>query len=119
MGRKLAGIFGIVAATLAFGIGTAVEAGQAHDARSIQQVLADDKGPTVIGTTGTDDDKGPTIAGTHVLADDKGPTVIAQTITDDKGPTVIGTTGTDDDKGPTVIGTTGTDDDKGPTSPVM
>ncbi|MFJ3258197.1 hypothetical protein ACIPK9_35870 [Streptomyces sp. NPDC086771] len=92
MGRKLAGIFGIVAATLAFGIGTAVEAGQSHDSRGIQQVVADDKGPTVIGTQGTDDDKGPTI---------------------------IATQGTDDDKGPTVIGTQGTDDDKGPTSPVM
>ncbi|GGV95203.1 hypothetical protein GCM10015535_62120 [Streptomyces gelaticus] len=92
MGRKLAGIFGIAAATLAFGIGTAVEAGQSNDSRSIQQVVADDKGPTVIGTQGTDDDKGPTVIGTHVLADDKGPTV---------------------------VGTLGTDDDKGPTSPVM
>ncbi|SFY41350.1 hypothetical protein OH786_04725 [Streptomyces atratus] len=101
MGRKLAGIFGIVAATLAFGIGTAVEAGQSNDFRSIQQVVADDKGPTIVGTQGTDDDKGPTLIGTHVLADDKGPTVVARTITDGKGPTVIGTQGTDDDKGPT------------------
>ncbi|WP_329593929.1 hypothetical protein OG298_35105 [Streptomyces sp. NBC_01005] len=74
MGRKLAGLFGIIAATLAFGIGTVVEAGQSHDARSIQQVLADDKGPTVIGTTGTDDDKGPTVVGTTGTDDDKGPT---------------------------------------------
>ncbi|MFF1650357.1 hypothetical protein [Streptomyces sp. NPDC058240] len=101
MGRKLAGLFGIIAATLAFGIGTAVEVGQSHDSRGVQQVVADDKGPTIIGTRGTDDDKGPTVIGTHVLADDKGPTIVARTITDDKGPTVIGTQGTDDDKGPT------------------
>ncbi|MEV0786656.1 hypothetical protein AB0I52_27595 [Streptomyces sp. NPDC050423] len=116
MGHKLAGLFGIIAATLAFGFGVTVEAGQSHSPRSTQQVVADDKGPTVIGT--------------HVLADDKGPTVIV-TPNDDKGPTVIGTRVLADDKGPTVIvatpnddkGPTGitdtTNDDKGPTSPAM
>ncbi|MFE7465427.1 hypothetical protein ACFU6R_15185 [Streptomyces sp. NPDC057499] len=106
MGRKLAGIFGIVAATLALGIGAAAESGHSYGSGAAQQVVADDKGPTVIDTTGTDDDKGPTVIATRLLADDK-------------GPTIVGTLGTDDDKGPTVIGTTGTDDDKGPTSPVM
>lgn len=103
MGHKLAGLFGIIAATLAFGIGVTAEAGQAHSPRSTQQVVADDKGPTVIGT--------------HTLADDKGPTVIVATPNDDKGPTVITDT-TNDDKGPTVIGAT-PNDDKGPTAPVM
>ncbi|MCX4774099.1 hypothetical protein [Streptomyces sp. NBC_01285] len=103
MGHKLAGLFGIIAATLAFGIGVTVEAGQSHSPRSTQQVVADDKGPTVIGT--------------RVLADDKGPTVIVATPNDDKGPTVIVAT-PNDDKGPTAITDT-TNDDKGPTSPLV
>ncbi|MEU8701473.1 hypothetical protein AB0C61_28210 [Streptomyces sp. NPDC048680] len=113
MGHKLAGLFGIIAATLAFGIGVTVEAGQSHSPRNPQQVVADDKGPTVIGThtladdkgptvivATPNDDKGPTVIGTHILADDKGPTVIVATPNDDKGPTVITDT-TNDDKGPT------------------
>ncbi|NED87941.1 hypothetical protein G3I76_48650 [Streptomyces sp. SID11233] len=101
MGHKLAGLFGIIAATLAFGIGVTAEAGQTHSPRSTQQVVADDKGPTVIGT--------------HTLADDKGPTVIVATPNDDKGPTVATP---NDDKGPTGVTDT-TNDDKGPTSPAM
>ncbi|MCM2415393.1 MULTISPECIES: hypothetical protein [unclassified Streptomyces] len=102
MGHKLAGLFGIIAATLAFGIGVTVEAGHSDSPRSTQQVVADDKGPTVIGT--------------HLVADDKGPTVIVHT-DDDKGPTVVTDT-VNDDKGPTVITDT-VNDDKGPTSPAM
>ncbi|MGN5632274.1 hypothetical protein [Streptomyces sp. AC154] len=101
MGHKLAGLFGIIAATLAFGIGVTAEAGQTHSPRSTQQVVADDKGPTVIGT--------------HTLADDKGPTVIVATPNDDKGPTFATP---NDDKGPTSVTDT-TNDDKGPTSPAM
>lgn len=116
MGHKLAGLFGIIAATLAFGIGVTVEAGQSHSPRSTQQVVADDKGPTAIGTHTLADDKGPTVVVTP--KDDKGPTVIGtHVLADDKGPTVIVAT-PDDDKGPTVITDT-TNDDKGPTSPAM
>ncbi|MEU8627503.1 hypothetical protein [Streptomyces sp. NPDC048669] len=116
MGHKLAGLSGIIAATLAFGIGVTVEAGQSHSPRSTQQVVADDKGPTVIGTHTLADDKGPTVVVTP--KDDKGPTVIGtHVLADDKGPTVIVAT-PDDDKGPTVITDT-TNDDKGPTSPAM
>ncbi|MFF2520957.1 hypothetical protein [Streptomyces liangshanensis] len=78
MGRKLAGLFGIIAATLAFGFGTVTQAAHSQGPRSTQQVVADDKGPTIVPA----DDKGPTA----VLADDKGPTVIVRTF-DDKGPT--------------------------------
>ncbi|WP_327233084.1 hypothetical protein OG349_03045 [Streptomyces sp. NBC_01317] len=92
MGRKLAGLFGIIAATLAFGFGTVAEAGHTQGPQSSQQVVADDKGPTITGPGVPADDKGPTL----VPADDKGPTVV---LADDKGPTVIAVT--NDDKGPT------------------
>lgn len=49
MGRKLAGIFGILAATLAFGIGATVEAGHSQGQQGSQHVLAESTGPTSIG----------------------------------------------------------------------
>ncbi|MFI9271505.1 hypothetical protein ACIGXM_12430 [Kitasatospora sp. NPDC052896] len=47
MGRKLAGLFGIVVASLALGLGTAAGAVDPHQPAG-HRVLAEDKGPTVI-----------------------------------------------------------------------
>lgn len=47
MGRKLAGLFGIVAASLVLGLGTAAGAVHPHQSAG-QRVLAEDKGPTSI-----------------------------------------------------------------------
>ncbi|MFE2015969.1 hypothetical protein, partial [Streptomyces sp. NPDC059491] len=68
MGRKSAGLVGIVAAALAFGLGATVEAGQAQIQPAGVRVVADDQGPTVIGKggvvqAGATDDQGPTVIG--------------------------------------------------------
>lgn len=47
MGRKLAALFGIVAASLALGLGTAAGTLHPHQAGG-QRVVAEDKGPTSI-----------------------------------------------------------------------
>ncbi|CAM5467936.1 hypothetical protein AB0M94_09225 [Streptomyces xanthochromogenes] len=84
MGRKSAGLVGIVAAVLAFGLGATIEAGQPQVHPAGARVVADDRGPTVITPHGSS---------TVTLADDRGPTVIAPypspTIkpADDRGPT--------------------------------
>ncbi|MFI5754887.1 hypothetical protein [Streptomyces sp. NPDC051569] len=49
MGRKLAGLVGIFAAALAFGLGATVEAGHTQGPQAGHHVLAEDKGPTLIG----------------------------------------------------------------------
>jgi hypothetical protein len=49
MGRKLAGLIGILVATLAFGLGSTAAAGHSHSTvRHSQQVLAEDQGPTFV-----------------------------------------------------------------------
>ncbi|MFE4863150.1 hypothetical protein [Streptomyces sp. NPDC056670] len=86
MGRKSAGLVGIVAAVLAFGLGATIEAGHPQVRPAGVQVVADDRGPTVITPHGSS---------TVTLADDRGPTVIAPYGTptptpkpaDDRGPT--------------------------------
>jgi hypothetical protein len=48
MGRKLAGVFGIVAAVLAFGFGTSVEAGPLNHTAGHHVVVADGQNPTCV-----------------------------------------------------------------------
>lgn len=98
MGRKLAGLFGIAAATLAFGIGSAVEAGHTHSSPAGHSVQADIQGPTVTPA----DIQGPT----KVQVDIQGPTA---TPSDIQGPTatpadIQGPTATPSDiQGPTTV----------------
>ncbi|WP_326695886.1 hypothetical protein OG909_32420 [Streptomyces sp. NBC_01754] len=67
MGRKSAGLVGIVAA-LAFGLGVGAEAGHVQIQPADVHVVADDQGPTSIGKGG----------------------VVPAGVTDDQGPTAIG-----------------------------
>ncbi|MER6264893.1 hypothetical protein ABT203_35845 [Streptomyces sp900105245] len=67
MGRKSAGLVGIVAAVLTLGLGVSIEAGHSQDRPAGVRVVADDRGPTVI-TTGAPaanpaDDREPTGTG--------------------------------------------------------
>lgn len=67
MGRKSAGLVGIVATVLALGLGASVEAGATQDRQTGLHVVAEDQGPTVITPTTpgatTDEDQGPTAPG--------------------------------------------------------
>ncbi|PZG85665.1 hypothetical protein C1I97_33455 [Streptomyces sp. NTH33] len=67
MGRKSTGLVGIVAAVLALGLGATIETGHPQGHSAGVRVVADDRGPTVIGTHGFStvtptDDRGPTSA---------------------------------------------------------
>ncbi|MFE0525304.1 hypothetical protein [Streptomyces sp. NPDC058954] len=90
MGRKSAGLVGIVAAVLALGLGATIETGHAQGHSAGVRVVADDRGPTVITSHAS-------FASAATPADDRGPTVIAAhassvsasvaTPADDRGPT--------------------------------
>ncbi|MEU5510781.1 hypothetical protein [Streptomyces fungicidicus] len=49
MGRKLAGLIGIVTAALVFGLAPGVEVGHDQVKRAEPHVMAEGKGPTTIG----------------------------------------------------------------------
>lgn len=51
MRTKLAGLFGMVAMTLALGLGVAAGQHPANDRPAGHQVIAENQGPTVITTT--------------------------------------------------------------------
>ncbi|PKW06091.1 hypothetical protein SAMN05428944_6867 [Streptomyces sp. 1222.5] len=67
MGRKSAGLVGIVAAVLTLGLGASIEAGHSQDRPAGARVVADDRGPTVITqgspTATPADDREPTGTG--------------------------------------------------------
>lgn len=50
MGRKLAGLIGIVTAVLAFGLTATVEMGHSPVQQDVRHVLAEGKGPTGAGS---------------------------------------------------------------------
>ena len=51
MRSKLAGLFGVVAMALAFGLGAAAQQNLATDRPAGHQVIAENQGPTVITAT--------------------------------------------------------------------
>ncbi|MFE4050305.1 hypothetical protein [Streptomyces sp. YIM B13518] len=68
MGRKSTGLVGIVAAVLALGLGATIETGHPQGRSAGARVVADDRGPTVVGTHGSP---------AATSADDRGPTAVA------------------------------------------
>jgi hypothetical protein len=92
MGRKLAGLFGIVAAALAFGLGAAHEAGHSQGWQSVQHLRADVQDPTVITTQDVQDPTSVTYADVQdptsvTYADVQDPTVV--TVQDVQDPTSL------------------------------
>ncbi|AYC41740.1 hypothetical protein [Streptomyces griseorubiginosus] len=49
MGRKLAGLIGIITAALVFGLVPGAQAGQDKVEHSVMHVMAEGKGPTTVG----------------------------------------------------------------------
>jgi hypothetical protein len=49
MGRKLAGLIGIITAALVFGLAPGVDAGHGRVKQPERHVMAEGKGPTTIG----------------------------------------------------------------------